>query len=237
LKIIKSIALWCGVYLYLLLIFPFLIVLIATTNPDRVYQIARKLFKVMLYIVRLKLVVSGNENFDSEKNYLIMGNHESIFDLFVIPVAIPMRIIAIEAAGHFMIPFWGSIAKKWGNIPIKRKNLQEAIKSLEEAQKVLKKNVSLLVLPEGGRTITGEIKEFKKGPFHLALGAKTDILPFAMSGLYEFKSKNSWLINPGDARIVFGKPIPYQSFKDLSVEGLRDLVEKEIRELKRTIAV
>ncbi len=234
-KIIKSILLWTAGTLYFLLIFPVLSFLIITGDPDRVYQIVRKFFKVMLFLVRLKLLVSGYENFDREKNYLIMGNHESLFDVFAVPIAIPMRIIAVEAAGHFKIPLWGYITKKWGNIPIMRKNLKEAIKSLEKARNIIKKNVSLVVLPEGGRTITGDIKEFKKGPFYLALEARTDILPFAMSGLYEFKSKNSWLINPGEARIIFGEPIPYQSFKNLSVEELRELVRERIVELKNTI--
>jgi 1-acyl-sn-glycerol-3-phosphate acyltransferase len=232
LKIVKSILIWTAGAFYFLLIFPVISLLIIAGDPDRVYQIIRKLFKVMLKIVRLRLVVSGYENFDREKNYIIMGNHESLFDIFAVPIAIPMRIIAIEAAGHFKVPLWGYITRKWGNIPIQRKNLQEAKKSLEKARTIIKKKVSLVILPEGGRTVTGEIKEFKKGPFHLALEAETDILPFAMNGLFEFKSKNSWLLNPGDARIVFGKPIPYQSFRDLSVEELRDLVRKRIGELK-----
>ncbi len=236
-KTIKSIFIWIAGAIYFLLIFPIVSLLIITGDPDRVYQIIRKLFKFMLIIIRLRLIVTGHENFDSRKNYIIMGNHESLFDIFAVPVAIPMRIVAIEAAGHFKVPLWGYMVKKWGCIPIKRKNLQEAIKSLEKAQNIVKKKVSLVVLPEGGRTLTGEIKDFKKGPFHLALSAGADILPFAMSGLFEYKSKNSWLLNPGDARITFGKPIPYRSFKDLSVEELRDLIRKRIVELKKTIKV
>ena len=58
-------------------------------------------------------------------------------------------------------------------------------------------------------------------------------MPFAISRLYEFKSKHSWRLNPATAYVDVGEPIPYDTFKNDSVEEIRDRVYKAIKELKR----
>lgn len=63
---------------------------------------------------------------------------------------------------------------------------------------------------------------FKKGPFYLAKEAGADILPFGIHGLFEFNPKGSFLLNPGKVTVNIGKPVPYEAFKDLSVEELRN---------------
>ena len=153
-----------------------------------------------------------------------MGNHQSLFDIFAIPAAVPMHFVAVEAASHFSFPIWGWLTRKWGNIPMPRKDLPKAIESIKKARKVIVSGTSIGILPEGTRTLTGEIGEFKKGPFHLALAAQADILPFALCGLFEYNNKLSWTLNPATVYVKFGRPIPYGSFKDSSVEELKDTV-------------
>jgi len=94
----------------------------------------------------------------------------------------------------------------------------------------------LLILPEGTRTLTGKIGKFKKGPFYLALKSKTDILPFIFSGLYEYNNKHSRLLNPAKIFIVFGRPIPYESFKDMSTNELRNKTRNIMIRMEKNIA-
>ncbi len=169
----------------------------------------------------IKLVVTGRENIESDKPYLIMGNHQSLFDLFVVPAAIPLCFVAVEAAYHFKLPVWGYLIRKWGCIPIQRDNLKKAFTSLETARKTLISGMSIAILPEGHRTLTGEMSSFKKGPFHLAKGAKADILPFAITGLFDYQKKASFLLKPGEVSVNIGRPILYDEFEDLSIEELR----------------
>ena len=205
--------------------------------PKKIYPVVRLFFRAQLLIMGVPLKVSGLENFDHQRSYIIMGNHESLFDAFAIPAAVPMYLIGVEAAHHFSYPVWGWLTRKWGNIPLPRQDLPKAIESLSRARKVIESGTSIGILPEGTRTLTGEIGEFKKGPFHLALAAKADILPFALSRLFEYKSKHNWLLNPTRAYVKFGKPIPYESFKDSSVEEIRQQVQKTIIELKNYLCL
>ncbi len=52
--------------------------------------------------------------------------------------------------------------------PLSAKILKKALSSLSKAEDALNSGVSLLISPEGTRTLTGEMSPFKKGPFHLA---------------------------------------------------------------------
>jgi 1-acyl-sn-glycerol-3-phosphate acyltransferase len=214
----------------------FLIVALALLffSPRTIYPAVHILARLQLFVMGLRLKIDGYQNFDPRHSYLIMGNHESLFDLLAIPAAIPMHVVAIEAAYHFSLPLWGYLIKKWGVIPIHRRDLTKAMASLDQAAAVLQSGISIVVLPEGHRTLTGKIGEFKKGPFHLARAARADILPFALSGLFEYCSKQGWHLMPRTARVLFGEPIPYDTFKNDPVEEIQRKVRDRIIGLKQT---
>jgi len=233
LKTIASLLLWAAGSLYFFFTFIILFICLYLLPKDKTFATARALFTVLLKIMGIRLTVAGREHIDRQGTYLIMGNHQSLFDVFVIPVAIPLTIVAVEAAYHFSFPLWGRMVKRWGNIPIARRNIRKAIASLEKAGEVLVSGTSIGILPEGHRTLTGEIGEFKKGPFHLALQAKADILPFAINGLFEYNAKSSLRLNPGPVHVTIGRPLGYEQFKACSVEELRDLVRRTIIDLQK----
>ena len=201
-------------------------------NAKTIFPMIRILARNQLRLMGLRLKVVGQEYFQMGRTYLMMGNHESLFDVFAVPAALPTHAVGLEAAYHFKIPLWGYLIRKWGNIPIYRNDLPRAIKSLQKAGNVLGTGTAVILLPEGHRTLTGQIGEFKKGPFHLVKASKVDILLFILNGLYEFNHKNSWRLNPGTAHVVFGAPIPYRTIEHLTVEEIRDKVRAEMIELK-----
>ncbi len=211
-------------------------VLVATAlflfSPKAIYPMVQKLMRLQLAIMGVRLTVKGLDTLDPGNAYLIIGNHESMFDLFAIPAALPMHSVGIEAAYHFSIPLWGYLARKWGNIPAHRNNVSKAVRSLKHAIRVLRSGTPIVMLPEGGRTRTGEIGPFKKGAVHLALAAEADILPFVISGLFEYNSIDTWQLKPGPARVVFGRPIAYPSFKDSSVEDLTREIRATMIDMK-----
>jgi 1-acyl-sn-glycerol-3-phosphate acyltransferase len=195
------------------------------------FALARFLFSVQTKIMGIRLTVTGLAGLDPTRTYLIMGNHQSLFDLFVVPAAIPLTYVAVEAAYHFSIPLWGSLVTRWGCIPIHRENLDKAKQSLEIARQRLREGTSIIILPEGHRTLTGEMGEFKKGPFHLARQAGADILPFAIRGLFDYHRKGSFHLNPKRVSVSIGPAIPYAVCTRMTPEQLRDHVRGMIADL------
>ena len=230
-KTFRSAMLWTAGSAFFALTFAILSTGLFLLPRERVFKLARFLFSVQAKIMGIRLTVTGLTGLDRARTYLIMGNHQSLFDLFVIPAAIPLTYVAVEAAYHFSIPLWGSLVTRWGCIPICRNNLEKAKQSLEIARQRLREGTSIIILPEGHRTLTGAMGEFKKGPFHLACRAGADILPFATTGLFEYNPKGAFHLNPKPVRVSIGPAIPYAVCARMTPEQLRDQVRDIIADL------
>ena len=227
-KALRSTLLWAAGAAFFGLTFIILSIGLFILPRKRVFALARLLFSVQAKIMGIRLTVTGLSHLDRTATYLIMGNHQSLFDLFVIPAAIPLTYVAVEADYHFSIPLWGSLVTRYGCIPIYRNNLEKAKESLEIARQRLREGTSIIILPEGHRTLTGKMGEFKKGPFHLARQAGADILPFAISGLFDYHRKGSLQLNPKRVRVSIGPAIPYGLCARMTPEQLRDHVREVI---------
>ena len=228
---VRSLVRWMLGILFFSLSFALLAFSLAFLPRKRTFGLARRLFSVLIRIMGVRLIVEGQNHIDPHQTYLILGNHQSLFDIFVIPAAIPLVFTGVEAAYHFSIPVWGYLIRKWGCIPIRRNNLEQAKKSLEQARQTLEGGLSIAVLPEGHRTRTGSMGPFKKGPFHLAHATRGTILPFGIQGLYQFQQRGGFHIRPGRVWVRIGRPMTWDSYKDLSVEELRDTLRSKIQEL------
>ncbi len=230
-RILGSFGLWIAGIGFFLFSFAFLALSLMIFSRDTSFGLARRLFSVQLRIMGIRLKTKGRENITPGKTYLIMGNHQSLFDIFVIPSAIPLVFTGVEASYHFSMPVWGYLIRKWGCIPINRSNLAEAKKSLEKARQTLGTGLSLAILPEGHRTRTGKMGPFKKGPFYLAKAAQADILPFGIRGGYDFQRRGGFLLSPGKVQVWIGEAISYESVAHLTVDELKDRFFERIRML------
>ena len=231
-RAILSALLWTTGGAFFLIIFCVISLGLILFSPKTIYPVIQILARMQLLVMGVQITAVGLENVNDNHAYIFMGNHESLFDLIAIPATLPLRWVGVEAAYHFSLPLWGYLTRKWGNISIERENITKAIAALRKAAQVIASGTSIVILPEGHRTLSGRIGEFKKGPFYLAKKTQADILPFAFNGLYQFNNKHSWHLHPQPVSVVYGKPIPYASFKDLSIDDTKDLVRKKIIHLK-----
>jgi len=199
----------------------------AETYDPWVKRLARTLFR----IIGIRVTVIGLDRFDHDATCLFMGNHVNIFDVPLIQGFVPQLVRGVEAERQFKWPIYGWAVRRAGNIPINRKDVQKAIPSANEAVRRLKKGLSMVILPEGHRTRTGEMGPFKKLPFHLAKQSGCPIVPFGFSGLYRIKKRKDWIMRPGRVRLEFGEPIDVETIQQLSVEELRELTRTTIQGL------
>jgi 1-acyl-sn-glycerol-3-phosphate acyltransferase len=227
-EIFGSSLLWAAGLLWFFVCFSVLSLGLTISSPRRLFPTVRVLTRALLRITGAPVAVFGRQRLDPKRAYLFLGNHQSLFDLFAVPAALPCFAVGVEAASHFTLPLWGSLTRRWGNIPIPRRDRARAISVLDTARNRLQSGTSIVILPEGHRTRNGKLGEFKMGPFHLALAAKADIVPFAMCGLFRFQPKGRFLLQPGPITVEFGPPIPYASVRDLSAAQLRDRVRGEV---------
>lgn len=200
-------------------------------SPRRLDPWLKKRLRFLFKLLFIEVDRRGAEFVKPEENYLFMANHVSLFDIPLFEGYIPTFVRGVEALRQFKWPLYGWAIRRLGNIPIDRKNIHASIKSLKVAEKELKKGQSILLLPEGHRTLDGNMRPFKRLPFHLAKEAGVPIIPIGTSGLFDLKRKGSWLIRPHPVSIRFGEPIPLAQIRSLPLEELSDQVRERIQEL------
>jgi len=221
--------LWAGFCVFLLVV---IVLLGALILPFGSYEpLITRGCQVVLWLSGIRVKTEGEENFDPDETYIFMANHVNLFDVFVLGGYVPAIKRGVEASEHFSWPIWGWLVKRIGNIPIQRYNLDEAKKSLRAAEEAVRQNISIIILPEGHRTRSGGLQQFKKGPFHLAKAAGVPIVPMGMSGMWEIKQFKNPHWRPGTIVIKYGKIISAETVQSSSVAELQEITRQAIKGL------
>ena len=195
---------------------------------SRFYPLVRHGSRLILWICGIKVILKNREKIDPQQSYLFMGNHVNIFDSVILAAYLPTQIVGVEKDIHFRWPVYGLLIKRFGNIPVSQANTESARKSIERATETLKKGNSVVILPEGTRTRTGNVGIFKKGGFHLAIDAKAMILPFTFKGAFKISQKGSKLIHPGTVELIFHDSIDASLYSKENLEELLAKVKAEV---------
>src|SRR5579859_1231322 len=131
---------------------------------------------------KIELEVRGRENLRPGETYLVMSNHQSLYDIPVLFEVIGANIRMIAKAELFHVPLFGKALAEGGFIAIDRRDRRTAIGSLGRASEVLASGTHVWIAPEGTRSRSGTLLPFKKGAFYLAFEAGMPILPVTLRG-------------------------------------------------------
>lgn len=161
-----------------------------------------------------RLEISGQEHLPAEGSFVMVGNHTSHLDALCLLAALPLRKLhrAFPAAAqdYFFvnIPRLAMAAIMVNALPFGR---QSHIRhSLELCRHLLANPGNILILfPEGSRTTTGQMGEFKPGIGALMAGAEFPVVPCHLAGGFNAWPKGTSLPRPGKLHLRIGKPRSY----------------------------
>lgn len=163
----------------------------------------------MLWLCGARVRVRGVENLDMTQHYVFASNHLSLIDSPVLVAYLPHTVRFLAKRELFSIPFMGWYMANQGHIAIDRGEVRATLKSMAEAAAVIdRESKSVLVFPEGTRSMDGNLQEFKDGAALLAIRAKTPIVPVAVVGTEKVLPSKSKEIRGGNVELRIGKPIP-----------------------------
>jgi len=224
-----TVLLWLAVFLSTILFYPF----------DRKRKIGH--FFCYLWADALigmnpfwKLEVSGLENIDKRKTYVMIANHQSLADIIVIyRIHAQFKWVAKESL--FKLPFLGWNLSLIRHIRITRGKFGSIKKVYKDAAKWLRSGTSVLFFPEGTRSETGRMREFQNGAFKLAIKEKKEVLPISISGTRAAIPKGNWIFKGRvSGRLKVLPPLEVSSYKPAEFELLRDRVRSMLEEAAQT---
>jgi 1-acyl-sn-glycerol-3-phosphate acyltransferase len=167
--------------------------------------------------------VSGRENIDRRQSYVIVSNHQSHYDVFVLYGWLGIDFKWIMKKELRKIPALGVACEKIGHIYIDRSNRQAALASIEEAKERIINGTSVIFFPEGTRSRDGSLRSFKKGAFRMALDLNLPILPLTVDGTYRILPADTTRLRPGRAKLTIHEPVPIDG---LIQEDIPELIDK-----------
>ncbi|MBN1352992.1 1-acyl-sn-glycerol-3-phosphate acyltransferase [candidate division KSB1 bacterium] len=229
-KIISA-GVWAIGLLNFIILIPFATLLMIIFKPNVYDNTVKFLCRLFIRSLFIKVVPQGYENFNPGKTYIFMSNHVNIFDVFILNGFIPNFVRGVELEDHFRWFVYGAAIRRFGNIPISHKNPRQALVSLNKAEEALKSGTSIIILPEGGRTLDGNFKPFKRGAFRLAKNAGFDIVPMVLKDAYRVKRKGNNLIRPGTVYCRFGEVIPREVIDRMTPDELRETIRDAMQGL------
>ncbi|HEX2677503.1 MAG TPA: lysophospholipid acyltransferase family protein [Polyangiales bacterium] len=145
---------------------------------------------------------------DPARPYMFFQNHVNHFDHCTMYAATPHFKQGVELEEHFHYPVYGAFMRSRGTIPVRRGSLKDFIDLREQMRAEYQAGHSLLVFPEGTRTLTGKLGELQKGVFRIAQEIGAPIVPVTVTGMYRVMRKGSLLIRPGyDVTVYCDAPI------------------------------
>jgi 1-acyl-sn-glycerol-3-phosphate acyltransferase len=171
----------------------------------------------------VKVQVTGLEHIDPKKPSIYMCNHQGSFDIFALLAYIPGQFRWLAKAELFRIPILGWGMSGAGYISLDRSERKNTYRSMEIAARKIRERASVVIFPEGARSIDGVLQPFMNGGFTLAIKGEIPIVPITIDGTWAIMPMTTKRVKKGTIRIVIDRAI---ETKGLTMQDRRRLMQE-----------
>jgi 1-acyl-sn-glycerol-3-phosphate acyltransferase len=177
--------------------------------------------RLILWTSGVRIRLAGQPLPASGESCIFVANHSSIYDVPILFTALPrqLRIMAKAALGY--VPFIGWHLHRSGHVLVNRTNPGAGI--FKRMQRMARSGASLIVFPEGSRTMDGAVHRFKGGIFLLAIENGLPVVPVSIAGSRVVMPKGRFMVCPAEVAVTVHEAIPTRG---LSRDDARALAER-----------
>lgn len=170
---------------------------------------ARFWARSLLKIAGVRVTVEGLEKIKPATPYVFVSNHLSYMDTPVVLSNIPVNFRFMAKSGLFQIPFLGTHLARAGHIPVVLEDPRKSVKALTRGAEVIRNlGISVLIFPEGGRSISGVLQPFKEGAAYVAIKAGVELVPIALIGTRQVLAMGEATFHRAPVTLRIGDPLP-----------------------------
>ncbi|MEX6503340.1 1-acylglycerol-3-phosphate O-acyltransferase [Pseudomonas zhanjiangensis] len=190
-------------------------------NPDNSRLCARLYALPGLWLLGLKVHAEARSLLEHRHACVIIANHQSNYDLYVLGRVVPPRTVSIGKKSLKWIPFFGQLYWLAGNVLLDRSNPLKAKQAMLTTTDTLRhRDTSIWVFPEGTRNLGQGLQPFKKGAFQMAIAAGVPIIPVCASNYVQRMRLNRW----HSGRVLI-RSLPAIATAGMSMDELPRLIE------------
>ena len=193
-----------------------------------VYETAINWSNFVLKIAGLNLTVVGKENIPNEA-CLFVGNHQSNLDIPAIISSMNRLTGAVAKKEMEKIPVMSYWMREIHSVFMDREDPREALKAISEGIENLKNGYSMIIFPEGTRSKSNIMGEFKKGSMRLAIKAGVPIVPITFYDTHKAMEGNNGWVKNANAKLIIDKPIYMDKMTKEEKAGISEVVKNIIQ--------
>lgn len=176
----------------------------------------------------VRFTQSGENDFS--KPSVIVANHQSHLDLICL-MALNPKLIFFTNEWVWKNPIYGYVIRKADYIPV-----NDGVEAhLDKIRALVERGYSLVIFPEGTRTVDGSIGRFHKGAFYLAAELGLDITPVYIHGAYDVLPKTDFMLREGSVNVEVGPRIPCSKDYRSMTKVCHRIFVSHYAELRRTL--
>lgn len=160
--------------------------------------------KTICTLAGARVTVEGVEHIPQEGSVVLVGNHQSMFDIPVVVAGVNRPVGFIAKDEMRKVPIFNTWIVALGSFFMPRGESRKSLEVVIEATKLLKAhNHGLVIFPEGTRSDDGSMRAFKPGSLKIAMRSGASLVPFAIDKTYELMPRGrNWFI-PQNVTLTF----------------------------------
>jgi putative phosphoserine phosphatase / 1-acylglycerol-3-phosphate O-acyltransferase len=176
----------------------------------------------------IRITVQGAEHVWSHRPAVFLVNHQSsVLDMVVAFRLLEREFTFVAKKEISQMPVFGQLFNLAEVLFVDRSSTKKAVETLDRGVEKLRGGISVIMAPEGTRSVTPTVGRFKKGAFRMAMEAGVPVVPVVLRNSGELMWRDSQIARSGTVEVVVHPPI------DVAGWSLDELDERvaEVREL------
>jgi 1-acyl-sn-glycerol-3-phosphate acyltransferase len=182
-----------------------------------------------VYLSGTKLTIRGKEKIAEGSSYVVMSNHQSLFDVWALIGMLPLQLRWIIKSDIMRVPIFGYALDRMGHIYVDRKGPRKTSRGVEEALRTIEKKACVVVFPEGTRSKDGHLGKFRTGGSLMAIKSGVPILPVTVNGSRFVLPRDTLALMPGKIQVVVGDVIDPSAYDENGKNELTAVLKSVIQ--------
>lgn len=193
-------------------------------------------------LIGLKLNIKGEHHVWQNRPAVFVFNHQSKADVIIIAKLLRRDLAGVGKKEIKHYPLIGQLLEFAGVVFIDRQNTASAIEAMKPLVDAMRfDGKSVVIAPEGTRSLTPKLAPFKKGAFHLAMQAGVPVVPIVIHNAIDVAPKGEFVFRSATVDIDVLPPVNTSGWRaesiDKHVADVRNLFRRVLKQEEQSAPV